>query len=368
MNCGLFQKSGMTKCIDRQCINICDSSNKINKYFLSYFSDKAVTKKVKSPRSSTGTSISMSAMQGIVEKLKNERNRTSTRRNYHDIWRSFNEFFIRLDVKPQAWEDRVTLFVGYLIQEKKAKSSTIKSYISAIRSVLLEDGIILCENKFLLASLTKACRYINDKVRTRLPIHKEMLIVLIRQVEADFLQIDQQYLATMYKAIFSTAYYGLFRIGELATGSHPILARDVHVGENKDKLLFVLRTSKTHWRDQKPQTVKINSAKIYNKSEPCSPFCPFQILSEYVKARRTYRYNTEPFFVFGDRTPVPSTLVRTVLKRTLEKAGFNKKLYNFQSFRIGRASDMVLKYNVDVQVLKQLGRWRSNIVYEYLRN
>ena len=316
---------------------------------------------------STSSSISTSAVKAIVERLKNERNRSSTRKNYHDIWRSFNTFFIKLDSKPRSWEDRVILFVAYLIEEKGAKSTTVRSYVSAIRSVLLEDGVTLSENKFLLASLTRACRYVNDKVRTRLPIHKEMVAILIDQLDKQF--EDQEYLAVMYKAIFSTAYYGLFRIGKLATGSHPILARDVHIGENKDKLLFILRTSKTHWKDQKPQTVKINSSKLYhNKWEPKALYCPYQLLRDYVMMRRTYRKITEPFFVFADRSPVPANIVRSVLNQTLQQAGFESKLYNFQSFRIGRASDMVLKYNIDVQVLKKLGRWKSNIVYEYLRN
>ena len=231
----------------------------------------------------------------------------------------------------------------------------------------MEDGIELSENKFLLTSLTRACRYINDRVKTRLPIHKEMLAILLQKVESMFLEANQTYLATMYKALFSTAYYGLFRIGELTSGTHPVFARDVHIGTNKNKLLFVLRTSKTHWRDQKPQTVKINSDKKYRKSEPTSPFCPFQLLRDYLMVRRTYKHRTEPFFIFTDRSPVPSTLVRETLKETLDKAGFNKKLYNFQSFRIGRASDLVFKYNVDVQTVKKLGRWRSNVVYEYIR-
>ena len=85
-------------------------------------------------------------------------------------------------------------------------------------------------------------------------------------------------------------------------------------------------------------------------------------------ARWTYKHRTEPFFIFSDRTAVPAALVRSTLKLTLNKAGFNSRLYNFKSFRIGRASDLVLKYNVDVLTVKKLGRWKSNIVYEYLRN
>ena len=155
--------------------------------------------------------------------LKNERNRTSTRKNYHDIWRTFNEFYIKLDKKPESWEDRLILFIGYMIEERKAKSTTVRSYVSAIRSVLMEDSIVLCENKFLLLLLTQACKFNNDEVRTRLPIHKDMLAVLVQQVDNKFDQ--QHYLSILYKALFSTAYYGLFRIGELASGSHPVLAK-----------------------------------------------------------------------------------------------------------------------------------------------
>ena len=75
-------------------------------------------------------------------------------------------FFIRLDHKPDNLEDRLTLFVGYLVENKK-KSSTVRSYILAIKSVLKDDGIDLCEDRYLLTSLTSACKYKNDRVTTR---------------------------------------------------------------------------------------------------------------------------------------------------------------------------------------------------------
>ena len=58
----------------------------------------------------------------------------------------------------------------------------------------------------------------------------------------------QMYLLILYQAIFITLYFGLFRIGELtaASGNHAVLAKDIHIGRNKNKLMFVLHTSKTH--------------------------------------------------------------------------------------------------------------------------
>ena len=74
---------------------------------------------------------------------------------YYTVWRQFNQFFLRLDVRPGNWEERLTLFVGHLIQQD-LKSNTIKSYISAIKSVLRDDRVILNTDQYLLASLTKA--------------------------------------------------------------------------------------------------------------------------------------------------------------------------------------------------------------------
>ena len=181
----------------------------------------------------------------IVDRLKSERVRSSTRRNYYSVWKNFNEFFIRLDVKPNTWEDRIVLFIAHLI-ESDYKSQTVSSYLSAIQGVLAEEGVQLNEDKFLLSSLIRACRLKNDKIRTRLP----------KQTAQHFMSINQEYLATLYCSLFATAYFGMFRVGALMAGEHPILVNDVHIGENKNKVLFTLRTSKTHGRGSKPQIVK----------------------------------------------------------------------------------------------------------------
>ena len=120
------------------------------------------------------------------------------------------------------------------------KSATIKSYISAIKSVLAEDGVILNNNKYLLNALTKACRLKNDKVQTRFPIQKGVLKILLKTAKTYFEEKGQCYLQALYKALFVAAYFGLLRVGELTVGPHAILAKNVHVGENKNKILFIL--------------------------------------------------------------------------------------------------------------------------------
>ena len=302
----------------------------------------------------------------IVDRLWVSGNRNSTRQNYHCVWRLFNEFFIKLDNKPDSREDRLVLFVGYLINEKK-KAATIRSYISAIKSVLKEDGFEINENKYLISSLTKACKYVNDKVRIRLPIHKSLLQIILRKIDDIFNDKgNQPYLATLYRTIISTAYYGLFRIGEVATGTHPVLARDVHIGTNKNKMLFILRTSKTHWSDVKPQTVKVTSNDIGKGPKTSDIICPFQLLREYLIVRQPFKGDYEPFFVFRDRTPVPAVIACKVLKNMLKQCGFDPALYSFHSLRAGRTGDLA-KLQVPLSTIRQLGRWRTNTVYKYLK-
>ena len=74
-----------------------------------------------------------------------------------------------------------------------------------------------------------------------------MLKILIRSVDAHFGKKGQEYLRKLYMAIFSTSYYGLFRIGEVTAGDHPITVKNVFIGTNKDKLMFILKSLKnTH--------------------------------------------------------------------------------------------------------------------------
>ena len=128
------------------------------------------------------------------------------------------------------WEDRLNLFVGYLIQGNK-KSTTVKCYVSAIKAVLLMNSVKISEDRYLLSSLVKACKIKNDVVRTRLPIQKGMLSLILHQVQSHFSM--QPYLAALYRAMISTMYFGLLRISEVCQGPHSVKASDVHIGFNK---------------------------------------------------------------------------------------------------------------------------------------
>ena len=232
------------------------------------------------------------------------------------------------------------------------------------------------ENQYLLSSLTKACKLQNDQIRTRLPIKRSLLAIILNKTKEVYM--DQPYLSLLFTTIFSTMYFGLLRISEVTHEVHAVKAVDVHIGTNKRKFLLVLRTSKTHWKNMKPQMIKISASEIKQNdklaqietedlSEPQTHLpCPYQLLDSFRNMRGGYVNNEEAFFVYRDKSPVTATHVVNVLKFMLKKAGFEQSLYGSHSLRSGRTCDL-FRLGVPIEVIKKLGRWRSNAIYRYLR-
>ena len=141
-------------------------------------------------------------------------------------------------------------------------------------------------------------------------------------------------------------------------------AKDVHVGVNRKSIMLKLHSSKTHSKADRPQTIIINE-----NDEPrlsVSIYCPILQLNRYWKIRPAYVTEDEQFFVFVDRTPVTQAFFRNFLREIIVALELDPQVYEPHSFRIGRASDL-MKKGFSIDRIKQIGRWKSNAVYKYLR-
>ena len=137
-----------------------------NEFFTKIFTGRKSTRNNSSrSHSSESSRLSTQHVENILNRLLTRQNRSSTSRTYMRIWRQFNNFVISLDRKPVTWEERAMLFVAHLI-DRGLQSSTVRSYISAIKKVLVEDAYAWNDTKILLTSLTKACWIVNDQVQT----------------------------------------------------------------------------------------------------------------------------------------------------------------------------------------------------------
>ena len=200
-------------------------------------------------------------------------------------------------------------------------------------------------------------------VTVRFPIRTKLLETMLFELERIF--HNQWYLQCLYKSLFSLAYYGLLRIGELTQSDHVLKAKDVSWGKNKNKIMLILFSSKTHNQEKLPQKIKISEVKSTQKQTRF--FCPIKLTHVFLKLRgTTYKSDEEPFFMFRDSTPVKPEHARAVLKLTLKRLSIDNSLYRFHSFRIGRASQLI-KLGYTIEEVKRIGRWTSNAVYKYIK-
>ena len=304
----------------------------------------------------------------MLESFKTKTNQPTTMENYIGIWRTFNKFILRLDILPSSWEERRSLFGTYMVNMGH-KSATLKSYMSAIKKILQLIDYEVDDKKLQLNTLTRACKLINDCVRQRLPIGAGLLEVILQEIQRKYTAQGQIYLEILYKTIFLFGYYGLMRIGELVQGVHTLCAKDVHLALNKKCLQLVLYSSKTHTKASLPQRIKISATQqtLRRGRLSTSEFCPFEIANQYLQLRNEYyEEDNEHFFINSDGSQISQNQVRTVLKDALQSIGLQHELYDTHSLRIGRATDL-LQSGCSIDEIKQVGRWKSNAVFRYLR-
>ena len=236
-----------------------------------------------------------------------------------------------------------------------------RSYVSAIKHILTIDGYDWNDDKVLLTVLVRACKLVNDQIRMRLPIQIGMFEMLLFEIQR--LYSIQPYLCRLYQALFAMAYYGLMRMSEITVSPHACRACNIHIRANKNKLLIILYSLKTHSKANPPQKIKIMEKE--NAGRIVRNFCPFGLVRSYTQIRGDYLDETEQFFVFADHSAGMQSAVRLVLNKLIMSIDLNPKNYGFHSLRSGRCLDL-LKFRVPLETIKRIGRWRLNAVYKYL--
>ena len=246
-----------------------------------------------------------------------------------------------------------------------------KLLISIENTLSKTDGYKWDNDKLLLNIIARACKIKNDVVKVRFPIHMGLLEQILFEIERIFGE-TQPYLNSLYKAIFCMGYYGLMRIGELVDSPHVLRAKDLFIASNKNKLLIVLYSSKTHDQESHPQKIKITEkesdcSNLGQKKFKTPFFCPFREIRKYMAYRgEEYLMDDKPFFVLTDRSPVTQPMLRNLLRKILKRLNLNWRLYTIHSLRLGRGGDL-LKQGMGIEMIKQIGRWKSNAVLQVLK-
>ena len=161
----------------------------------------------------------------------------------------------------------------------------------------------------------------------------------------------------VFSALFTLAYFGLFRVSELVVGrknqtTGPLKRSDVSIIDNKYAVV-VLHCYKTKQRGN-PITLKIPSER--------GTLCPVRSLSEYLKLRPPI---DGLLFCHIDGSPVTRSQFVSVLGKGIRACSLGG-VFKSHSFRIGRATDLAL-HGQPSQAIMRLGRWNSDCYRLYIR-
>ena len=286
-----------------------------------------------------------------------------SRRLYQRAWAVFRQFYAQfyglanpsLPLGPNC----IPLFISYLSFRKLA-FSTITSYLAAISYVHKLRGFPDPTKSFLIQKLLTALSR-QRSADVRLPVTRPVLHELIRSLSFTNSSAFQR---SLFAAMFIVAFYGLFRIGELATKSTHLASSVVQFSN----LTFLSRNGVKHSAKITISTYKHNANNrpfdILLAREDSQPFCPVTGLLQYCKLRGD---RPGPLFCHADNSPLSVHQFNSELQRCLTYCGLDTSRYKSHSFRIGGACHAADNGYSDAQI-RALGRWKSDAFKVYLRS
>lgn len=195
---------------------------------------------------------------------------------------------------------------------------------------------------------------------TRQPITLNLLHKLTAALP---IVLTDQYLITLFRAMFLTAFHAFLRVGEFTIRSkgelhtHTLQASDCTVNFTAGRPSSVsLKLNSSKHKQSTPSFITIPANHTHN--------CPVDTIHNYLKLARP---QGGALFQFQDRQPVTRQYFQTQLHKALRVTGIDTTQYNTHSFRIGAATEAVAKLGLPDHEIQRLGRWNSNAFKSYIR-
>ena len=281
----------------------------------------------------------------------------NSNKTYENALATFDKFR-NLYQMPLVWpasKDQVILFIAYCFECGYAPSS-IATYIGGISFKHKLHAWYEPLQVFVIKKLVEGCKRSETRRDTRSPVTPNMLKAICSKLP---ILCYSHYESLLFKGAYLLAYYGLLRVSEIVftstfQTSHPLQLSDLSFLSNS-LMTVTIRVSKTCQRGQ-PVHLKI----------PCIPnseFCPVCVMREYSTVRSK---SLGQLFIHANGRPLTRSQFAGVLAKAVQSTIYRSEHIRTHSFRIGRASELA-SLGVNFDVIKELGRWRSDAYKTYIR-
>ena len=281
-------------------------------------------------------------------------NSNATYKTAMDVFDKFRALY-QLPLLWPADKNHIVLFISYCFECGYAPS-TIVTYVSGISFKHKLNSWYDPSQLFVIKKLLEGCKRSRKRCDSRAPVTQKMLNAICQSLATI---CYNEYESIMFKSVYCLAYYGLLRVSEVTFASvlqadRPLKLRDISF--NRDAaVLLTIRMAKNNQRGQ-PTIIKI----------PCMPddsMCPVCLLRSYLKLR-----SNQPgqLFIHGNGKPLTRSQFSSVLDKAVRGSEFKHEHIKSHSFRIGRASELA-SLGVDSDIIKTMGRWKSDAYKSYIR-
>lgn len=229
--------------------------------------------------------------------------------------------------------------------------------MSAIGYVHKLHGMVNPLDSFLVKKLLHSLRR-HSQTDKRRPFTIQQMHSILKVLKH---LVCDRYTYILMRSMFLVAFYGLFRVGEIAystKGSYNMVLRE--------NLSFVYNQSQVHTlhitlKSYKHSAGKTASVPVSRQND--SRLCPVRAMLNYL---RKTSHTSGFLFIHQSGSPVTTSFFRSILKSCVTACNLDPSRYTSHSFRIGGAT-LALDNNMSILNIQRLGRWRSSAYKKYLR-
>lgn len=249
----------------------------------------------------------------------------------------------------------ITEFVSYLHLRGQAPS-TIATHLSGISYFHKIYNLPDPTQSYQVRQAQTGGRRLNPHVDQRLPITKDILYQLCSCIPD---LAPNAYMASLFQSLFLLMFHAFLRVGEVAVSgqqtNHILTIDQLHISYMEAKPIALT----IHFNSFKHSNGSPVKLRIPIQQDPC----PVKFLLQFLKQRGN---SPGHLFVTLMKQTISRHQVAEFLSIALQYAGYKPDNYNTHSFRIGAATYAASQGYTPLQI-QQMGRWKSDAFYQYLR-